>query len=51
MTKVKVSLCAIACNITFAVLIRVKCSRIYINIGVKFLDCDGITARLKEGCQ
>ena len=51
MTKVKVSLCTIACHITFAVLIRIKCSGIYIDIGIEFLNGDGIAARLKERCQ
>jgi len=48
MAKVKVSLCAIACHIAFAVLIRVKCSRVYVDIGVEFLYGNRITARLKE---
>ena len=48
MAEVKISFCAIICNKTFSVFIRIKCSRINIDIRVEFLNGNRMPACLKE---
>ena len=38
MSKVKICLGAVFCNVDFAVLIRAHCARIDIDVGIKFLS-------------
>lgn len=53
MSKIKICFRAVICYKYFAVLDRIHCSRINIDIGIKFLHSDCIAARFEqtaEGC-
>ena len=51
MSQVQVRFMSVYGYITFTVLIRVQCTRIDINVGVKLLDSNLVTSRLKEFTQ
>jgi hypothetical protein len=50
-SKVKVCFVSINGYIAFAVFIGIECARVDVDIRVKFLDCDTLTASLKQARQ
>ena len=51
MSEIQVSLCTIICDENFAVLIRVHCTWVNIQVWIKFLHCNEITAGFQKSSQ
>jgi hypothetical protein len=48
MTQIQIRLCPVLRYITFSMFVRIQCSRIHIDIGVKLLDSDLESSGLKQ---
>ncbi len=47
-TQVEIGFLSVGRHIAFTMLVGVECSRVNIDIGVEFLDCNAITACLQQ---